>query len=456
MEYLLTGFSPAVDAFAFSNSGWSIDEDEAAVILDVVRKAALAGLAIRPPLVDAVLDTLLMGGPFLAIPEVQELLVKWLAGYDKLDAARPAFCSGMCFCALDAYGARQPSSRGAPGRRPTHQGTPVEAALRKQLLERHLAAWRQGAARIAIETKLIQQTQGVAAVRKRAARDVARLVSALRNDQPTPILVHQDKADPFSSHCVVAYGAVVHPPAGDAQVIDFYVYNPNAPVTRIGGDAGTVAGWQGESTLTVTLGGGLAAPTAVRALALSSAAGWKLNGLSLTPYAPAAPAPALVESGATAAIALGNITAAFHIANVGSGEIGPFVVGARMTTVTAAPGTRDNWPEVTVRDPRVGGGVRPQDGPSTTYDTVVIRVPPTATVVDRSPNAPQTVAPGTSAGAEVTCKGSADVVRLDPTLTFLWRSRIADLHDQAAASPWRRTYERRAPGPGVVVRPPRS
>ncbi len=448
MEYVLTGFSPAVDAFAFSNAGWSIDEDEASVILDVVKKAAIAALMVRPPLLDAVFDTILLAGPFLAIPRVQDQLIKWLANNGTLDAAEPAFCCGMCFCALDAYSARVPSSRGVFGIPPTRHGTPQEAALRKVLLERHLDAWKAGAAWTSVETKIIQRTQGVNAIRKRSARDVARLVASLRSDVPLPVLIHQNDSDPFSSHCLVAYGAVVHPQVGDAQEIELYVYDPNQPILH---DPRQASGSSPEATLKITLEGGLAAPRSVREIVLSGS-GWDLVGLSLTPYTPAAPSPSLVEASAAATLSGHAVKVAFQIANVGTGEIGPFVVGARSTAVIAAPGTRDDWPHAVIKKPKPGGGVRTVDGPTVTTDTVVVRVPPTFIVKDGIPNLPQLVAPGTSAGAEVSFATASDVIRVTSVLAFVWRSKIATLRDPSLV--WNRTYERRAPGAGVMVRPP--
>ncbi len=451
MEYLLTGFSPAVDAFAFTNRNWSIDEDEAAVILDVVMKAAVASLAIRPPLVDAVFDTLLFAGPLLAIPQVQEQLVKWLANNGTLDAANPAFCCGMCFCALDAYTARVPSTRGVADRQPTRHGTPQEAALRKQLLGRHLDAWKSGAAWNAVETKFIQRTQDVGAVRKRSAREVARIVTSLRNDVPLPILIHQDDSDPFSSHCLVVYGALVHPPVGDAQDIELFVYDPNAPVLK---SSLSPTGWTSETLLKVTLEGGLAAPRSVRALGLTSSPEWRLVGVSITPYAPAAPAPSLVESSARASVAGRDVNVTFSISNVGTGEVGPFVVGGRASVVTAAPGTHDTWPQVSVPKGTVGGVRMGEDGPAATPGRVVIRVPPTYLVKDRTENLPQLVAPGTAAGAEVTFASVADVIRVSSVLKFSWRSQVDALRDPLAKAS--RSYERRAPGAGVVVRPSRA
>lgn len=447
MEYLLTGFSPAVDAFAFTNENWSIDEDEVTVILDVAMKAAVASLAIRPPLVDAVLDTLLFAGPFIAIPEVREKLVKWIADNGGLDATRPAFCCGMCFCALDAYTARVPSPRGVAGRQPTRHGLPQEAALRKQLLDRHLDAWKSGAAWNAIETKIIQRFQGVDAIRRRSAREVARLVTSLRNNVPVPVLIHQDDSDPFSSHCLVVYGALVHPPVGDAQDIEFFVYNPNAPVLK---STTSVTGWTEESRLTVTLEGGLAAPRSVRALNLSSDSQWTLIGVSITPYAPAAPAPSVIETSAKAVVSGRDVNVTFAISNVGTGEIGPFVVGGRATVVVPAPGTRESWPQVTVPKSTPGGTRLEENGPPPPPGRVIIRVPPTYVVKDRTENLAQLVAPGTTASAEVTFASAPDVIRVSSVLGFKWRSQVDALRGTAE-----RNYERRAPGAGVVVRPPR-
>lgn len=450
MEYLLTGFSPAVDAFAFSNSNWSIDEDEAEAILEVVKQAALASLGFRLPLVDALFDGLLLAGPFLAIPQVRDRLVEWLAGYTKLDAARPAFCCGMCFCALDAYHARQPSTRGSPGRIPTRHGTPEEAAVRKNLLQRHLAAWKAGAAWTAIETKLVQRTRSVNAVRRRSAREVVRLVTALRNDVPTPILIHQDGDDPFSSHCLVAYGAVVHPLAAGSQVIELYVYDPNQPITAVGGAPGDIGTWTSEVTLTVVLDGGLAAPTSVQGLELSGSS-WKLVGLSLTPYAAAAPSPAVVEVSAVASRARRDVTVGFQLGNRGIGEVGPFVIRGRATTVVAGPGRRGDWPEVIIREPQIGGGRRTTDEPTTTSVTTTVRVPPSSIVKDRTPNPSVVVPPGGSVRGEVTFTGVPDVIRVVPVLDFGWQSRVAALRDPSGQ--WRRVYERRPPGAGVLVKP---
>lgn len=453
MEYLMTGFSPAVDAFAFSNSGWSIDEDEAAAILDVVRDATLAALAVRPPLVDALFDGLLLAGPFLAIPQVRDLLIKQLADYSALDAAKPAFCCGMCFCALDAYHARQPSTRGVPGRPPTRRGTPHEAAVRANLLERHLAAWRAGAAWTAVESKLVQRTRSVDAVRRRSAREVARVVAALRTDSPTPILIHQDSSDPFSSHCLVAYGAAVHPPAAGTQTIELYVYDPNQPILSSGVAPDNPDAWSPEVTLTVVLDGTLAQPTAVRSLQLSGS-GWSLIGLSTTPYTAAAPSPSVAALATTSKRAGRDLTVAFHLANYGIGEIGPFVVGARSTIVVAAPGRPDDRRDVVIRVPRPGGGPRAVDGPNATVGTVTVHGTPSRLVSDRTPNPPVVIAPDGELIGEVTFAAVPDVIRVAPILSFVWRSRLATLRDPSGT--WKRSYERRPSGPGLLIRPPQG
>lgn len=442
--YLLTEFSPYIDAYRFNNNQWDIGPDEASAIYGAFTKLTATALAVRLPFVDVLFDAVTLGlGPLLGIPhvasEVEKVMTSFIEGISALDTAGPAFCCGMCYCALDSYSARAPNVRGTIAA-PKHSGSADDAKLRAYTLARHIDAWTSGGAIAAtLEWKLIQKTQDPDVLRRRSATKLGAILASLRNNEPVPLLVHQlDDDSPFSSHCVVAYGAKI-----EGNIVELLIYDPNHPVDRDEGEAADTD----VSRLVIELEGTVEAPTSVKSLALPQSS-WTVFAFDVIRYAPKAPAlVSLAQAAATVTRTPPTQTVALQIANRGTGAIGPFTVEPRASYVTSTPSNRD-W--IT----RIGSRrfVTVRDASAVPSETATNAAPPpvarVVTLKDQSPNAAITLQAGAQSRQELTFM-AAQAMLVTPVAHFSWRSAFHDeITAQTGVEP---TYVRRIANAGVMV-----